>query len=235
MTAVAGRIVSNLTALWSTRPFDGLQPVHRALAASWGALPAADAIRTALVCCADHELNASTFAVRVAASTGASPYAALIAGLGTLSGPAHGGQTAKALELLRTARRTADGRQTVIDRLRYGDPRPGFGHPRYPEGDPRARLILGALPHLPDPLTAAGDAGLEATGLHPNLDFGLAAIAVSHGLTEDQVSGLFAIGRSVGWLAHVAEQYEAGRLIRPRARYTGPDPRPDHTVLRPSF
>ena len=75
---------------------------------------------------------------------------------------------------------------------------------------------------------AAAEAGREATGLAPNLDFGLATLAAAWNLDADQAIGVFAIGRSVGWLAHAAEQTSGGTLIRPRARYTGPDPRPAH-------
>ena len=75
---------------------------------------------------------------------------------------------------------------------------------------------------------AAPAAGRAASGLSPNLDFGLAALAATWGLDADCAIGLFAIGRSVGWLAHPAEQAETGSLIRPRARYTGPEPRPAH-------
>ena len=116
---------------------------------------------------------------------------------------------------------------------------PGFGHRLYDGVDPRAEAItialratLGTHPVLS--LTdAMADTSHEATGLFPNLDFGLATLAAIWKLGPEQALGLFAIGRTAGWLAHVAEQAETGILIRPRARYTGPDPSTDHANRHP--
>jgi citrate synthase len=225
---VSGRILSILVGTWCGGSVHEETPIDVALADAWAVPAAPDPIRRALICCADHELNASAFAVRVAASTGASPYAALIAGLATLSGPRHGGQTPKTLAMLLDAVRRGDGRELVSERLRQGDHPPGFGHQLYPDGDPRAQAILTALPHCPRPALEVAEAGAAVLGLRPNLDFGLAALAVTFRLSADQAIGVFAIGRSIGWLAHVREQYRTGTVIRPRARYTGPDPRPAH-------
>lgn len=233
------RILRQLVAVWAggtagPGTLSPTAPAHRLLATAWGVPAAAEAIRTALVLCADHELNASAFAVRVAASTRATPYAAVIAGLATLEGPRHGGMTPQTLALLDEAVRRGDAQATVTDRLRRGEALPGFGHRLYSDGDPRAQAILAAVGAAagPQPLLeiaqAVADAGREATGLAPNLDFGLAALAATWGLGADRAIGIFAIGRSVGWLAHAAEQEASGILIRPRARYTGPDPRPAH-------
>jgi len=233
LARTGARIVRHLVSVWAGgAPPDG--PAHRVLATAWGVPAAAEAIRTALVLCADHELNASAFAVRVAASTRATPYAAVIAGLATLEGPRHGGMTPQTLALIHEALRLGDGRAAVTERLRRGETLPGFGHPLYPDGDPRATATLKAVRKAtgPQPLLdvvdAVAAAGREATGLGPNLDFGLATLAATWGLDADKAIGLFAIGRSVGWLAHAAEQLAAGTLIRPRARYTGPEPRPAH-------
>lgn len=230
---IAARILRLVIAVWAEQP-SGPLPAHRVLAEAWGVPPAAEAIRTALVLCADHELNASAFAVRVATSTGAGPYASVIVGLATLEGPRHGGQTPQTLALFEEAIRCGDGRAAVLDRLRRGDTLPGFGHPLYEGVDPRAEAILAAVratlgdhPVL-SLAEAIADTGQEATGLYPNLDFGLAALAATWELGPAKALGLFAIGRTVGWLAHAAEQTTIGALIRPRARYTGPDPRPDH-------
>lgn len=233
LARTGARIVRHLVAVWSDGAAPAL-PAHRALATAWGGPAAAEAIRTALVLCADHELNASTFAVRVAASTRATPYAAVIAGLATLEGPRHGGMTPQALAMLQDAMRLGDGAAAVTERLRRGERLPGFGHRLYPDGDPRAAAIVAAVHAAsgPQPLLTAADAaaqaGREATGLRPNLDFGLATLAANWGLDADRAIGIFAIGRTVGWLAHAAEQLRSGTLIRPRARYTGPDPRPAH-------
>lgn len=233
LARTGARIVRHLVSVWA----DGAAPdgpAHRVLATAWGVPAAAEAIRTALVLCADHELNASAFAVRVAASTRATPYAAVIAGLATLEGPRHGGMTPQTLALIHEALRLGDGRAAVTERLRRGETLPGFGHPLYPEGDPRATATLKAVRKAtgPQPLLdvvdAVAAAGREATGLGPNLDFGLATLAATWGLDADRAIGIFAMGRSVGWLAHAAEQLASGTLIRPRARYTGPEPRPAH-------
>lgn len=228
--AVSGRILAILVGTWCGAPLRTETPIDLALAHAWAVPAARDPIRRALICCADHELNASAFAVRVAASTGASPYAALIAGLAALSGPRHGGQTPKTLAMLLEAMRRGDGRDLVADRLRQGDHPSGFGHQLYPDGDPRACAILTALTDCPDPVLQIAEAGAAVLGLKPNLDFGLAAIAATFGLSADQAIGLFAIGRSIGWLSHVREQYRTDTVIRPRARYTGPDPRPAHNA-----
>lgn len=234
---IAARILRLMIAVWTERPARVL-PAHQALAEAWAVPHAAEALRTALVLCADHELNASAFAVRVAASTGATPYASLIAGLATLEGPRHGGQTPQTLALIEEAVRLGDGRAAVLNRLQRGDGLPGFGHPLYDGVDPRAQAILTAI-HTTvgeHPTLSLADAiantGQEATGLYPNLDFGLAALAATWELGPQRALGLFAIGRTVGWLAHAAEQATGGALIRPRARYTGPDPRPDHSNRR---
>jgi citrate synthase len=121
-------------------------------------------------------------------------------------------------------------RDALAGRLRRGEQIPGFGHPLYPEGDPRASLLLelaaAAAPASPHTELAAelAAAAFELLGERPNLDFGLVALARALDLPAGAALALFAIGRSAGWIAHAIEQYEAGGLIRPRARYLGPDP-----------
>ena len=179
----------------------------------------ADLIRRALVLLADHELNASTFAARVAASTGASLAASLLAGLGAQSGPYHGGAGAAVMALVDEARRSTP-RIAVRDYFTRGQPLPGFGHPLYPDGDPRAVALLAELPG--DRLMAElREAAAEASGAPPNIDFALAALTLAARLPDDAPFRLFAIGRSVGWAAHAMEQAATGHLIRPRARYQG--------------
>jgi citrate synthase len=180
---------------------------HVRLARAWNVGEgAADLIRRILVLAADHELNASTFAARVAASTGASLAASLLAGFCALTGPRHG----MAAEALRT-------------RLAEGRPIPGFGHPLYPEGDPRAAAILACV--TPTPALAALAREVEAVGGEkPNIDFALVAAAEAHGLPPDAPFVLFAVGRAAGWIAHAIEQAGTPGVIRPRARYVGPEP-----------
>lgn len=201
----------------------GEGPLHRRLAGGWSAEPAAvEPIRRALVLMADHELNASTFAVRVAASTGASLAASLLAGLGALSGPYHGGAGAAVIALVEEARRLTPG-EAVRAHLLRGQPLPGFGHQLYPDGDPRALALLDGLP-ADGLMTELRAAAAEASGAAPNIDFALAALTRAAHLPADAPFRLFAAGRSVGWAAHAIEQATTGQLIRPRARYRGPLP-----------
>ncbi|TDH36066.1 citrate synthase [Pseudohoeflea suaedae] len=208
----------------ASRGQPGERPVHSYLAEQWGCdTRGADAIRRALVLLADHELNASAFAVRVVASTGASLGACLNAGLGALSGPLHGGMTSLVELLFDEMTRSSDVGQLVEARLRRGEGIPGFGHPLYPEGDPRAAAILKhvpADPHRDAFVAAVGD----ATGKRPSVDFALVALRRSCGLPEGAALAIFAIGRTAGWIAHALEQGNDERLIRPRARYIGVDP-----------
>ncbi|HYC25625.1 MAG TPA: citrate synthase [Roseiarcus sp.] len=196
------------------------QSLHRRMAVAWRARDAEDRLRRALVLLADHELNASTFAARVAASTGAPVSAALLAGLATLSGPRHGG-AANAMRALIAAVRRDGAKAAVRDWLALARPLPGFGHPLYPDGDPRAVALL--TDFKPGPAFADLRAEVEALiGEKPNVDFAIAALASAFDLPPAAPLTIFAIARSVGWVAHVLEQAASGVLIRPRARYVGP-------------
>lgn len=209
--------------------------LHRRVAEAWSVEGDAERLlRAALVLCADHELNASTFTVRCVASTGAHLSAALTAGLAALSGPRHGGESVRVRTLLDAALQAGDVPQFLAACLRrkpeqagFSRLLPGFGHPLYPDGDPRARMLLGMLAErtasLPAaaPLLALAQAGQAVSGAAPNLDFGLAAIELALDLPRTAAQSLFALGRCAGWIAHAAEQVEDGRLIRPRARYVG--------------
>jgi len=200
-------------------------PIHVRLASAWGrhaSGPAADLIRRALVLLADHELNASTFAARVAASTGASLAASALAGLSALSGPRHGGATAAVRGLLAEAQGMGPA-AALAARQAQARGIPGFGHPLYPEGDPRAEALIDRLT-LSDDLQGLRAAVQGLTGLTPNVDFALVALADSLKLPADAPFALFAVARCAGWIAHAIEQSQSPHLIRPRARYTGPQP-----------
>ena len=198
----------------------GTAPVHQRLAQRWSVDGAgAQAIRCALVLLADHELNASTFATRVAASTGASPAACLLAGLATLTGPRHGGAGEAVMQLAEDA--AEQGAEAAVRRwLRHDRPLPAFGHPLYPDGDPRAAALLAIIP-VDETLQRLQKAATAATGTQPNVDFALAALTRGLGLPRDAPFHLFALGRSVGWAAHMVEQIMSGSIIRPRGRYVG--------------
>ena len=227
------RIVRLLTDVVAGRnPWRNPQaPVHRALEAAWAPKRAAvgETIRAALVLCADHELNVSAFTARCAASAGASPYDTVAAAMATLKGSRHGGATERVSALFAEAETPRRARTAVANRLRRGENLPGFGHPLYPAGDPRCALLLrlaeasGNAP-MWGLVTALQKAGSELLHEHPNLDFGLAALARTYGLPLRAPLVLFALGRTIGWIAHAIEQYAIGELIRPRARYTGPAP-----------
>lgn len=195
-------------------------PLHERIAQGWS-LPNdfRDPLRRALVLLADHELNASTFAIRVAASTGAPIAACLLAGLSALSGPRHGGAGAAAIALLDSARRSGP-KAALKEILASGRHLPGFGHPLYPGGDPRGAALLPVLPIDALIEDLLGEA-VEMSGLEPNIDFALAVLARSGPFPDDMPFRLFALGRSAGWLAHAVEQISSGRLIRPRAHYVG--------------
>jgi citrate synthase len=195
-------------------------PVHTRLATAWRKPQAQDILRTTLVLLADHELNASTFAVRVAASTGASLSACLLAGLATLTGPLHGG-AARALSSLLDAARQVGANEAVREWLQRGEPLPAFGHPLYPEGDPRAVALMRHF-KLSGMFQAVRMAAEDLTGEKANVDFALAAVADAYALPRQAPFVTFALSRSVGWIAHALEQIAAGQLIRPRARYVGP-------------
>ena len=226
-----GRRIPRLVLADPTSP-----PLRRTLAGRvWAALAPGRArpefvgvMNAALVLLLDHELAASTFAARVAASTRADPYAVVAAGLGPLSGPLHGGASRAVRSVFDAAARST-GAAAVDDALRNHGRLPGYGHRLYPNGDPRAVALLAAL------RTAAGDtramatveAVLSAAGrrvpVAPNVDTALAAFGHVTGMPVDAGEAIFAIARPIGWIAHALEEYEAAPLrFRPRARYVGP-------------
>jgi citrate synthase len=207
------------------------RPVHEQLAAAWS-VPAGHAplIRAALVLSADHEFNASAFAARVVASTGANLHGSTIAGLAALNGPRHGGLTRRVAALFDELKTAADGGQALAQRLAEGQDLPGFGHPLYPDGDIRAATLLEMLreraSESPELVFAEriAEAGERLTGRKPNVDFATVTIERVLGLPQDSALSIFLLGRTVGWIAHAIEQAAHGGLIRPRARYTGPRP-----------
>lgn len=184
----------------------------------------------ALILCIDHELNASSFTARCVASTSANPYAVVSAGLAALQGPKHGGAAERAMSFLKSIRSPSQARDAVVTRLRESQYVPGFGHALYPQGDPRGRLLLDLLQrYLPQSAVirtarAVVDSVADVLEEFPTIDFGLATMVAALGLPAGAALGLFALGRTVGWIGHAQEQYQTDRLIRPRARYVGPPP-----------
>lgn len=181
-------------------------------------------LNAALVLCADHELNVSSFTARCVASAAGTPYGVVQAGLAALQGAKHGGHTERVAALFQEAE--AVGAETAVhSRLRRGEGMLGFGHPLYPDGDPRGRFLL---QQVADATLAPGLAAELATavyhsiGARPTVDFGLVAVARALKLPGYAPLLLFALGRTAGWIGHALEQYQLDQIIRPRARYVGP-------------
>src|SRR6266403_448871 len=213
------------------------QPLHFQIARVWAPdnKHAADLIRRALVLLADHELNASTFTVRCAASTGLNLYDAMIAGLVALKGPKHGGAGVLAAQLLKTLAQ-GEVAPLIRERVALGERFAGFGHGVYKQGDPRAQALLEALAR------SGGDRKLtheiperiaEATGEFVNIDYALAVLVHTLGLVPGNELVLFAMARTVGWIANDCEQLRHGGLIRPRARHISPAPGRSAALMRP--
>jgi len=192
------------------------------------------AFDVALVLHADHELNASTFAARVAAATLTDLHAAIVAAIATLKGPLHGGANADVMRLLLELGPTAPPERIddfIRTKLSRKEKIPGFGHRVYRTEDPRATHLrqmsrdLGA--RAGQPAWFAMSQRIEALvkaekKLSPNVDFYSASTYYALGIPIELFTPIFAVSRISGWTAHVLEQYANNRLIRPRAEYVGP-------------
>ncbi len=202
-----------------------------------GERPNSTAIRAldvALILHADHELNASTFAGRVAAATLTDIYSAIVAAIGTLKGPLHGGANAEVMKMLLELGQTASGErvdEVIRGKLARKEKVPGFGHRVYKTEDPRATHLRRMSQDLGkrSGSTAWFDMSqrIEALvkgekKLNPNVDFYSASTYYALGIPIDLYTPVFAVSRMAGWTAHILEQYANNRLIRPRADYTGP-------------
>ncbi|MFN0055489.1 MAG: citrate/2-methylcitrate synthase [Planctomycetales bacterium] len=192
------------------------------------------AMDVSLILYAEHEFNASTFTARVVTSTQADLYSAIVAAIGALKGPLHGGANERVLEVLQEVGSPAAAetwvRQALVQKRRIM----GFGHRVYKDGDPRAVLLKAYCAEL---AAQQGDDSLEQIAdtiervvreekrLPPNLDWPSARLYHYLGLEVDLYTPLFVASRITGWCAHVIEQSENNRLIRPRSKYIGPAPR----------
>jgi citrate synthase len=190
----------------------------------------ASLLRTALVLCADHELNVSAFTARCVASANSTPYGVVTAGLAALQGAKHGGYTDQVEAFLREVQTPDQARTIIANRLKRGEWLPGFGHMLYPNGDPRgtALLELTAKAYPQASAVALGKAVIDQVrrtiGQPPTIDFALVTMANALRLPSGAALTLFAIGRTIGWIGHAIEQYQLDQLIRPRAQYVGPSP-----------
>ena len=189
------------------------------------------ALDVALILHADHELNASTFAARVTASTLSDLYSAVTSAIGTLKGPLHGGANERVMELLDEIGRPERAEEVVRARLARHERIMGFGHRVYKVEDPRATILrtwskrLGEAhqdSHYYDLLRQVETVVHREKGLYPNVDLYSGSVYTLLGVPKDLFTPLFAASRVVGWTAHVLEEYEDLRLIRPTAHYIGP-------------
>jgi citrate synthase len=192
---------------------------------------AVEAFNKALVLHADHELNASTFTARVCVATLSDIYSGITAAIGALKGPLHGGANEAVMKMLMEIGSVENVEPYIQNKLKNKEKIMGFGHRVYRNGDPRAKHLkkmsekltkLTGEPHWYEMSVKIEEIVTSAKALPPNVDFYSASVYHSLGIDHDLFTPIFAISRMSGWLAHILEQYENNRLIRPRAEYTGP-------------
>lgn len=202
----------------------------------FGERQAADRVRalnTYLVTVSEHGMNASTFACRVVASTGAKPLESALAGLAALSGPLHGGAPGPVLDLLDELREVDDREVHLREKLRRGERLMGFGHRIYRRRDPRAEVLQGAVQSLRPSAELRFAQQVEVLAqkvlqdwkpdrpLKTNVEFYTALLLHELGFERSWFTALFAMGRVMGWMAHFQEQRALGKLMRPQSRYIG--------------
>jgi citrate synthase len=192
---------------------------------------AIEALDKALVLHADHELNASTFASRVTVATLSDIYSGVTSAIGALKGPLHGGANEAVMAMLEDIGGLANVESYINEKLANKEKIMGFGHRVYKNGDPRAKHLqkmsrqLGKLTgnmEWYDMSIKIEELVTGQKGLKPNVDFYSASVYTSLEIPRDLFTPIFAISRVSGWTAHILEQFENNRLIRPRAEYTGP-------------
>jgi citrate synthase len=194
------------------------------------------AVDAYFVSAAEHGMNASTFTARVIASTGADVAAAMSGAIGAMSGPLHGGAPARVLPMIEAVEKTGDARKVVTDILDRHDRLMGFGHRVYRAEDPRARVLRRTCRELNASRYEAA-AALEQAALtelrerrpdrpiETNVEFWAAVILDFAEVPPYMMPAMFSCARTAGWCAHILEQKQTGRLVRPSALYIGPAPR----------
>lgn len=191
-----------------------------------------EAFNKALVLHADHELNASTFTARVCVATLSDIYSGITAAIGALKGPLHGGANERVMRMLTEIGEPENVESYIREKLANKEKIMGFGHRVYRKGDPRAKHLKEMSRRLTEITgetkwyemsTKIEEIVTSEKSLPPNVDFYSASVYHCLGIDHDLFTPIFAISRTSGWLAHILEQYENNRLIRPRAEYTGPE------------
>jgi len=214
-------------------PLKNVSIAHNFLYMLTGEEPDPIAVRAldqALVLHADHELNASTFSARVTIATLSDIYSGVTSAIGTLKGPLHGGANEAVMNMLAEIGTLDQVEPYILKKLANKEKIMGFGHRVYKNGDPRAKHLQNMSRQLS---ILKGDSTLydisvkveqlvtSQKGLKPNVDFYSASVYTMLGIPRDLFTPIFAISRLSGWTAHILEQLEDNRLIRPRAEYTG--------------
>ncbi|RRH94377.1 citrate synthase/methylcitrate synthase [Mesorhizobium tamadayense] len=200
----------------------------------------AKALDTYLVTVCDHGLNASTFATRVVASTHAGLTSAILAGLGALKGPLHGGAPGPVIEMLDAIEASGNAAAWLRAEIARGERIMGFGHRIYRVRDPRADVLKAVVGRLGSRKVTGSRLGFAETveqaaldvlkaakpqrSIQTNVEFYTALLLEAAGFPKEAFSNVFAAGRVAGWIAHAREQQATGRLIRPQSRYVGPVP-----------
>jgi citrate synthase len=219
---------------WPLQPLPGRSLAWNFLYMLHGREPEAKRVRqldTCLILHADHELNASAFSARVTSSTLSGIYSSVMAAIGTLKGPLHGGANEQVMRMLLEIE-TPKRLEAYLDDALGGKRKVmGFGHRVYKEGDPRAAILKRMSreltaetghPEFYEMSAALEELMAERKGLIPNVDFYSASVYYSMGIPIDLFTPLFAASRVAGWCAHVLEQYSNNRIYRPRGNYNGP-------------